>query len=69
MQISLNNGCSYTDAPEAMPEIERRNLWPSVVVVMDTETREAVCNEIAPCTDVEFLQRYLETAPCDLVVG
>lgn len=69
MQISLNNGCSYVDAFEAMPEIERRKLWPSVVAVMDAETREAVCNEIAPCTDAEFLQRYLEIAPCDLIVG
>ena len=49
MQISLNNGCSYVDAFEAMLEIERLKLWPSVVAMMDDETREAVCNEIAPC--------------------
>lgn len=31
--------------------------------------REAVHDELAPCTDAEFLARYLELSPCDLVIG
>ena len=36
---------------------------------MDNDTREAVHNELAPCSDIEFLERYLEIAPDDLIVG
>lgn len=32
-------------------------------------SREAVHNELAPCSDIEFLERYLELAPDDLIVG
>lgn len=68
-QISLDNGRSYMTAQEAMPEIADRNLWGAIVNVMDDDTREAVHAEIAPCTDLEFLTRYLEIAPFDLIVG
>lgn len=68
-QISLDNGRSYMTAEEAMPEIADRNLWGAIVNVMDDDTREAVHAEIAPCTDLEFLTRYLEIVPFDLIVG
>ena len=68
-EISLDNGNSFMDAREALPMIEERNLWEAVVNLMDDETREQVHTELAPCTELEFLTRSLELAPCDLVIG
>ena len=68
-KISLDNGHNYMTAAEAMPEITERNLWDAVVNLMDDSTREAVHAELAPCTEAEFLARYLELAPCDLIIG
>jgi len=68
-QISLDNGRSYMTAQEAMPEITERNLWDAVVNLMDDDTREAVHAAVAPCTEAEFLARYLEIAANDLVIG
>jgi hypothetical protein len=68
-KISLDNGRTYMTADEAMPEIAKRNLWPIVEQMMDDDTREQVHRELAPCTELEFLRRYLEIAPHDLVIG
>lgn len=68
-QISLNNGHSYMTAAEAMPEIEERNLWDVIVNFIDDDTRETVHAELAPCTTLEFLTRYLEIAPDNLIIG
>lgn len=68
-EISLNNGTTWMTADEAMPEIIKRGLWETVVGCMDNETRERVHAELAPCTELEFLRRYLELAPSDLVIG
>lgn len=43
--ISLDNGQTYVTASETMPEINMRNLWDSVMELMDDETREAVAQE------------------------
>lgn len=67
--ISLNNGRTWVDADEAMEEINARNMWGAVVAVMNDETREAVHNDIAPCTESEFLAEYLRRAEDGLVVG
>lgn len=67
--ISLDNGHSYLTAAEAMPEIEERGLWDALVNLMDDDAREQVHDELAPCTDAEFLARYMEIAPYDLVIG
>ena len=56
-------------AQEAMSEITRRNMWDAVVSMMDDDTREAVHADAAPCTELEFLVRYLELASDDLVIG
>lgn len=64
-QISIDNGHSYVDASEALEAISLDTM----LNYMDDDTREAVHNEIAPCTDIEFLTRYLEIAPDDLVIG
>lgn len=69
MQISLNNGYTYMDAREAMPEIMERNLWEAVVNVMDNDVREAVADDMAPCSKEEFLVEYLKRADTNLVLG
>jgi hypothetical protein len=68
-KISIDNGRTYMTAQEAMPAIAERGLWDAIANVMDDDIREAVHSEMAPCTDVEFLAAYLETAPHDLVIG
>ena len=64
-QISIDNGRSYVTASEALETISLDTM----LNYMDDDTREAVHNEISPCTDAEFLTRYLELAPDDLVIG
>ena len=58
--ISIDNGNTFMDAKDAMAEINERNLWDNVVMMMDDDIREKVHAELAPCTDEEFLARYLE---------
>lgn len=68
-KISLDNGTTFMPAREAMSEIESRGLWEAVVEAMDDGLRERVHAEAAPCTEREFLERYLELSPEDLVIG
>lgn len=68
-QISLDNGHSYMDASEAMAEIMERNLWEAVTNFMDDDVRDAVTDDMAPCSEEEFLAEYLKRANDDLVVG
>ena len=35
---------------------------------MDDDAREEVHDELAPCTNKQFLKRYLEIAPFDLCI-
>lgn len=67
--ISLDNGVYFLSAKEAMPEIEERGIWETVANFMDDETREKVHAELAPCDKLEFLERYLEIAPSNLIIG
>lgn len=66
--ISLDNGHTYLTAAEAMPEITVRNLWETVVELMDDDTRETVASE-GHDDEGSFLARYLELAPADLIIG
>lgn len=68
-QISLDNGRSYIDVSEAMTEIMDRNLWETVVNLMDDAVREAVADDMAPCSEEAFLREYLKRANDDLIVG
>ena len=68
-EISLDNGRTFTSAHDAMPEILRLNLWDALVNLMDDDIRERVHTELAPCTEEEFLTRYLELAEENLVLG
>ena len=67
--ISLDNGRTWMTAAEAMDEINERNLWDAIVDMMDDEIREAVHDDIAPCTEEEFLAEYLRRADDGLVIG
>ena len=64
-RISIDNGAHFVEPKEAVENV----AWNSIVSMMDDETREKVHNEIAPCTELEFLTRYLELADDDLIVG
>lgn len=37
--------------------------WEAIVNLMNDEIRECVAFELAPCTEEEFLKRYLELDP------
>ena len=41
-------------------EIIENNLYEVAVNLMDDDLREAIHSEIAPCTDEEFLEKYME---------
>jgi hypothetical protein len=64
-QISVDNGRSYVTPNEAI----EAQPWDVIVSFMDDDVRETVHNELAPCTEAEFLTRYLELAPHDLIIG
>jgi homoserine kinase len=63
--ISINNGNSYCSAETALAEKD----WDLIVSFMDDKIREKVHSELAPCTEQEFLTRYLELAEEDLIIG
>lgn len=49
-----------------MSEEEKKVLdsaMPVLAVMMDTDIREKVHHELAPCTNEEFINRYLEYDP------
>lgn len=43
------------------PENER--TWQTIASYMDDDIREALHAELAPCTNTEFLEEYLEEDP------
>lgn len=64
-QISINNGASYTTIEEAIATVG----MDTIAMMMDDEIREQVANDIAPCTDEEFVAEYLRRANEDLIIG
>lgn len=64
-RISIDNGMTYCTVSEA---IEAKD-WDLIVSFMDDDVREDVHDELAPCTNEEFLTRYLELANDDLIIG
>lgn len=40
-----------------------KDLWDSIVVCMDDDKRETVHFELAPCSEKEFLESYIELEP------
>ena len=45
------------------------NYWELLILAMDDTIREKVHLELAPCTNQEFLDRYMELATEDLIIG
>ena len=64
-RISIDNGVSFVSPEEAIAGLP----WETIAHYMDDSTREAVAIELAPCTELEFLTRYLEIADEDLIIG
>lgn len=64
-KISINNGASYTTIEDAIATVG----MDTIAMMMDDEIREQVANNIAPCTDEEFVAEYLRRANEDLIIG
>jgi hypothetical protein len=63
--ISIDNGRTFVE-----PEVAISNMrWEVIAHSMEDEAREQVHSELAPCSEVEFLHRYLEVAKHDLIIG
>jgi len=72
MYISIDRGKTFYTAEEyfELPKEKRLSIsWGIVPQYMDDDTREQVRGELLPCTEQEFLTRYLEIAPYDLILG
>jgi hypothetical protein len=63
--ISIDNGNSYTTPAKAIKAVG----FDTIVNMMDDDTREAVHNDCAPCTDAAFLREYLKRAKDNLIIG
>ena len=48
------------NAPMSAKEIIEYGLYEAAVTYMDDEIREDLHAELAPCTDEEFLEAYME---------
>lgn len=64
-KISINNGASYTTIEDAIATVG----MDTIAMMMDDEIREQVANNIAPCSDEEFVVEYLRRANEDLIIG
>ena len=64
-KISIDNGLSYVTPKEALEEFDLE----AISYYMDDEDRERTHQEVAPCSDLEFLIRYLKTAKENLIIG
>lgn len=64
-RCSSDNAYSFC-TPE---ELIAAHSWDVIADMMDWAAREKTHSELAPCSDIEFLRRYLDIAPCDLIIG
>lgn len=63
--ISIDNGNSFCNPEEALQRFD----IDTIAVYMNDSIRERVHAELAPCSDIDFLRRYLELSPDDLIIG
>jgi len=68
MSVSLDNGNKYYSVDDLTHE-QIDNNWDRLVMFMDPDIREQVNSELAPCSNRDFLRRYLEIADDDLIIG
>ena len=64
-RISVDNGMTFVSPEEAL---ERFELG-IIAHYMDDDDKARTYLEMAPCTDLEFLRRYLEIAKDDVIIG
>ena len=64
-RISINNGNSFCEPEEALEVFD----LDTIACYMDDNLMDYVHFEMAPCSDIEFLRRYLELAEEDLIIG
>ena len=64
-RISVDNGRTFVSPEEALKQFD----LDTIVYYMDDDERELTHLEMAPCTDLEFLVRYLEIAKDDVIIG
>ena len=64
-RISIDNGMNFVTPEEALEQFDLE----VISYYMDDEDRERTHREVSPCTDLEFLTRYLETAKDDVIIG
>jgi hypothetical protein len=64
-QISVDNGNTFISAEAALEQV----AWDVIVNYMDDDIRQAVHDELAPCSELEFLKRYLQLSDDDLIIG
>ena len=70
--VSLDNGHSLIRAEDVIQYLSVPNCpisWDTLVSFMDDELIEQVNSELAPCSELEFLTRYLELSKEDLIIG
>ena len=63
--ISIDNGHTFVTPAEALQAVSIDTM----AEYMDDDAREQTARELAPCSDEEFLTRYLLLAPDDLIIG
>lgn len=63
--ISIDNGNTFVTPEEAIEGMR----WEVIAHYMEDDAREQVHYELAPCTNLEFLTRYLKVAKNDLIIG
>ena len=63
-RISVDNGANFVTPAEAIQDL----TWEAIVSYLNDELQERVHAELDPCTESEFLTRYLELSPSDLVI-
>ncbi len=64
-RISIDNGLTYVTPREAIKGMR----WEVIAHYMEDSAREAVHAELAPCSRLDFLIRYLQLADHDLIIG
>lgn len=64
-KISIDNGNSFVTVKEALETME----FDTIFSYMDDDAAERTHIKNAPCSEEEFVTKYLEIAPCDLIIG
>ena len=68
-KISFDGGLTFCTAEEAMPIIEKLNLWDKVYNSFDPKIFERVRKTSLEYTQLPVLKKYLSYSPSDIVMG